>query len=70
MHIVRQWREVKRMKRAKRGHDSGGVRATKQGELALMCRACPQPGWNLPDDWEKIDPLYQWVMFLRAWAVY
>ncbi|KAJ7475547.1 hypothetical protein B0H11DRAFT_2158492 [Mycena galericulata] len=64
MHIVRQWREVKRMKRARRGHDAGGVRATKQGELALMCRACPQPGWNLPADWEKIDPLFRFIYFL------
>jgi hypothetical protein len=69
MHIVRQWREVKRMKRAKRGHDAGGVRATKQGELALMCRACPQPGWNLPDDWENINPLYSWVIFPRVVCV-
>lgn len=22
------------------------------GELALFCAACPQPGINLPDDWE------------------
>ncbi|KAJ7431147.1 hypothetical protein B0H11DRAFT_2165768 [Mycena galericulata] len=64
MHIVRQWREVKRMKRGKRGHDVGGVRATKQGELALMCRACPQPGWNLPRDWEMIDPFYRFIYFL------
>ncbi|KAJ7851692.1 hypothetical protein B0H13DRAFT_1643806, partial [Mycena leptocephala] len=64
MHIVRQWREVKRMKRAKRGHNAGGVRATKQGELALICRACPQPGWNLPDDWESIDPMYRFIYFL------
>ncbi|KAJ7446035.1 hypothetical protein B0H11DRAFT_1746379 [Mycena galericulata] len=64
MHIVRQWREVKRMKRAKRGHDSGGVRATKQGELAILCRPCPQPGWNLPEDWEQIDPFYRFIYFL------
>ncbi|KAJ7511017.1 hypothetical protein B0H11DRAFT_1701219 [Mycena galericulata] len=64
MHIVRQWREVKRMKRAKRGHDGGGVRATQQGELAILCRACPQPGWNLPADWEKIDPFYRFIYFL------
>ncbi|KAJ7791008.1 hypothetical protein B0H13DRAFT_1936100 [Mycena leptocephala] len=38
MHIVRQWREVKQMKRGKRGHKPGGVRGTAQGELALMCR--------------------------------
>ncbi|KAJ7465326.1 hypothetical protein B0H11DRAFT_2159688 [Mycena galericulata] len=64
MHIVRQWREVKRMKRAKRGHDAGGVKATKQGDLAMMCRACPQPGWNLPEDWEDIDPFYRFIYFL------
>jgi hypothetical protein len=59
MLIMRQWREVKRMKRFKRGHTEGGVRATEQGELALKCRACPQPGWNLLDDWEKIDSFYR-----------
>lgn len=35
MHIVRQWREVKRMTRGKRGHKKGGTKGTKQGELAL-----------------------------------
>lgn len=59
MLIVRQWREVKRMKRFMRGHDAGGVRATKQGELALKCRACPHPGWNLLEDWESIEPFYR-----------
>jgi hypothetical protein len=33
MHIVRQWRKIKRMKREKHSHDAGGTRATKQGEL-------------------------------------
>ncbi|KAJ7707026.1 hypothetical protein B0H14DRAFT_3099605 [Mycena olivaceomarginata] len=59
MLIMRQWREVKRMKRFKHRHDASEVRATKQGELALKCRACPQPGWNLPDDWDKIAPFYR-----------
>ncbi|KAJ7810812.1 hypothetical protein B0H14DRAFT_3756648 [Mycena olivaceomarginata] len=64
MLIMRQWREVKRMKRFKRGHAEGGVRATAQGELVLRCRACPQPGWNLPDNWEEIDPLYRFIYWL------
>ncbi|KAJ7718493.1 hypothetical protein DFH07DRAFT_784927 [Mycena maculata] len=64
MHIVRQWREVKRMKRAKRSHSAGGTRATKQGELVPRCRACPQLGWNLPEDWESIDPLFRYIYFL------
>ncbi|KAJ7747398.1 hypothetical protein B0H14DRAFT_3097038 [Mycena olivaceomarginata] len=54
------WREVKHHKRAKRGHNKGGIAATKQGELAIPCRACPQPGWNLPPNWENIDPFYRY----------
>ncbi|KAJ7860607.1 hypothetical protein B0H14DRAFT_3084801 [Mycena olivaceomarginata] len=68
MHIVRQWWEVKHHKRAKRGHDEGGIAATKQGELAIPCRACPQPGWNLPPNWENINPFYRfiYIVFLAA----
>ncbi|KAF7349498.1 CxC2 domain-containing protein [Mycena sanguinolenta] len=64
MHIMRQWREVKRQKRAKRGHYAEGTRGTKQGELVIPCRACPQPGWNLPDGWEDADPAYKFIYFL------
>ncbi|KAJ7231598.1 hypothetical protein B0H12DRAFT_1239914 [Mycena haematopus] len=64
MDIVRQWRDVKRMKRFKCGHEAGGVRATPQGGLALKCRACPQPGWNLPDDWDQIEPIFIYWLFL------
>ncbi|KAJ7068939.1 hypothetical protein B0H15DRAFT_807369 [Mycena belliarum] len=64
MHIVRQWRECKRMKRFKRGNKTGGVGATSLGELALPCRACPQPGWNLPEDWDKVPWFYRYLYFL------
>ncbi|KAJ7782431.1 hypothetical protein DFH07DRAFT_764579 [Mycena maculata] len=64
MHIMWQWQEVKHMKRGKRGHAAGGVAATEQGELALMCRTCPQPGWNLPPDWENIDPFFRYIYWL------
>ncbi|KAK6978163.1 CxC2 domain-containing protein [Favolaschia claudopus] len=64
MHVVRQWREVKRMKRFGRGHDAAGVRGTKQGELALKCRACPQRGWNLPENWENAPPLLRFLYCL------
>ncbi|KAJ7473901.1 hypothetical protein B0H11DRAFT_1918709 [Mycena galericulata] len=53
--IVRQYRMMEMLKRAGRGHDDSGVRGTKQGELALPCRACPQPGINLPEGWDEID---------------
>ncbi|KAJ7430009.1 hypothetical protein B0H11DRAFT_1765883 [Mycena galericulata] len=53
--IVRQYRMMDMMKRAGRGHDDSGVKGTAQGELALPCRACPQPGINLPEGWDKIN---------------
>ena len=53
MRVVAQWRHLKLLKRAGRGHDMGGIEGTKPGELALRCPACPRPGVNLPPDWEK-----------------
>ncbi|KAJ7933057.1 hypothetical protein B0H13DRAFT_2307333 [Mycena leptocephala] len=55
MYIVRQHCMMEMMKRAGRAHAESGVRGTAQGELALACRACPQPGKNLPEGWDKID---------------
>ncbi|KAJ7789537.1 hypothetical protein B0H14DRAFT_2397384 [Mycena olivaceomarginata] len=54
-HIVRQYRTTLMFKRAGRGHDPSGVKGTAQGELALQCRSCPQPGKNLPEGWDKIN---------------
>jgi hypothetical protein len=51
------------LKRSGRGHDAGGVDATKKGELMVECPACPHPGRNLPDDWEKVGPL-AYVFFI------
>ncbi|KAJ7044201.1 hypothetical protein C8F04DRAFT_942455 [Mycena alexandri] len=53
--IARQYRMMQMLKRGGRGHDDSGVAGTGQGELALLCRACPQPDINLPDGWDKID---------------
>ncbi|KAJ7694007.1 hypothetical protein B0H14DRAFT_2419338, partial [Mycena olivaceomarginata] len=65
MYIVRQHRMIEMMKRAGRGHADTGVGGTAQGELALACRACPQPGKNLPEGWEKIDwSLYKYFLIL------
>ncbi|KAJ7033118.1 hypothetical protein C8F04DRAFT_957903 [Mycena alexandri] len=64
MLIVREWREVKRVKRRKQGHNKGGVKAIPKGALAEKCRACPQVGWNMPEGWEKADPFYRFIYFL------
>jgi hypothetical protein len=57
--MVRQWRHLKLLKRTARGHDPNGVAATAEGECAVICPACPQPGKNLPDNW--------WDAPLAAW---
>ncbi|KAJ7180018.1 hypothetical protein C8R43DRAFT_871018 [Mycena crocata] len=53
--IVHQYRMMEMIKRAGCGHKDAGIRATKQGKLALLCRACPQPDWNVPEGWDSID---------------
>lgn len=35
MHMVREWRNLKMLKRAGRGHSQKGIRATKKGELGV-----------------------------------
>jgi hypothetical protein len=54
--MTRQWQHLMLLKRGGRAHDPSNdrINATKPGELALLCPACPQPGKNLPVDWEKI----------------
>jgi hypothetical protein len=51
MRISRQWRDLLVRKRFGFGHDIH--RIPGPGDLALFCPACPQPGINLPDEWER-----------------
>ena len=44
--MSREWRHLKMMKRAGRRHDNSN------GSCAILCPACPQPGINLPSNWE------------------
>ncbi|KAJ7750618.1 hypothetical protein B0H16DRAFT_1318629 [Mycena metata] len=53
LRITRQWRHVRMLKRAARGHDPKGIANTQPGECALLCPACPQPGKNMAPDWES-----------------
>ncbi|KAJ7913301.1 hypothetical protein B0H13DRAFT_1873983 [Mycena leptocephala] len=50
-----------RAKRAGRGHDPAGLAATKQGECAVVCWACPYDGHNLPADWREVDAKYGYL---------
>ncbi|KAI6041640.1 hypothetical protein EDC04DRAFT_2867093 [Pisolithus marmoratus] len=46
LRLVQQWRHIKMLKRSGRGHDPAGISNTKEGECAVLCPACPQPGKN------------------------
>ncbi|KAJ7846077.1 hypothetical protein B0H14DRAFT_2584366 [Mycena olivaceomarginata] len=48
-------------KRAGRRHDPTGISATPASELAIPCRACPQPGINLPEGWNMAPPEVAWI---------
>ncbi|KAF7797969.1 hypothetical protein EIP86_009176 [Pleurotus ostreatoroseus] len=63
MLIVRQYRNVKALKRAGRQYEEGGVEATKCGDLALLCRACPHPR-TLPENWQKAPPEYAFLYWM------
>ncbi len=52
MTMIREYRDIKSLKRAGRGHDERGCSGTTRGECAVLCPACPQPGRNLSDGWQ------------------
>ncbi|KAF8056174.1 hypothetical protein FPV67DRAFT_1432087 [Lyophyllum atratum] len=66
LRVVRQWRHTKMLKRAGRGHDCQGIMATKPGQCAVLCPACPQPGINLPPNWEMApeDRKFLYALFI------
>ncbi|KAJ7906822.1 hypothetical protein B0H13DRAFT_1880221 [Mycena leptocephala] len=68
LRMTRQWQNLHLLKRAGRGHDPAEDRigATKEGECALLCPACPQPGKNLPTGWENVplDKEFLYALFI------
>ncbi|KAG2033360.1 hypothetical protein BDR03DRAFT_935695 [Suillus americanus] len=61
LRMIKQWRNLKLLKRFGRGHDPAGIKATKQGACAVVCPACPHPGKNLPEDWNVALPDKWWL---------
>ncbi|KAJ7433324.1 hypothetical protein B0H11DRAFT_2248022 [Mycena galericulata] len=64
LRMSREWRHLQMLKRSGRGHDPDGVENTKEGECALLCPACPQPGKNLPSDWKDYPKERQFLFAL------
>ena len=54
LRVLRQWRDMQSRQRAGEVYSAEGV-SLADGGLALFCAACPQPGVNLPENWEA-DP--------------
>ena len=60
MHTSRAWRDIITRIQAGYGYTAEGI--VEPGALAIFCPACPQPGVNLPDDWEKDKR--RWVIII------
>ncbi|KAF8194573.1 hypothetical protein BJ912DRAFT_1030927 [Pholiota molesta] len=56
LRVIREYRHLKMLKRAGRGHSPTGAEGTSAGECAVLCPACPQPGKNLPEGWQDAPP--------------
>ncbi|KAG1808439.1 uncharacterized protein BJ212DRAFT_1238461, partial [Suillus subaureus] len=61
MCMAHEFWHVKMLKQAGHSHDPSGIIAMQQGECAVLCPACPQPGKNLPDDWELAPKGKRWL---------
>ncbi|KAK6996611.1 CxC2 domain-containing protein [Favolaschia claudopus] len=62
--MTRQWAFLKRLNRLGRGHNERGVSGTRNGELAVLCWACPHDGVNLPLNWREVAPEFQFLYML------
>jgi hypothetical protein len=58
MRVSRAWRDIAARIQAGYGHNA--EEPVMPGSLAIFCPACPQPGINLPDNWE--DDGKEWVV--------
>ncbi|KAF9555177.1 hypothetical protein CPC08DRAFT_737454 [Agrocybe pediades] len=57
--VVREYRHLKMLKRAGRGHFPAGSLGTEPGECAVLCPACPckgPRGRNLPEGYDNAPP--------------
>ncbi|KIK47784.1 hypothetical protein CY34DRAFT_73368, partial [Suillus luteus UH-Slu-Lm8-n1] len=64
LRIMAEWRNIKALKHAGCGHDPTGVDATQEGELIVLCPACPHPGKNLAETLTDVVPRNQWLYSL------
>ncbi|KAJ8473447.1 hypothetical protein ONZ45_g16298 [Pleurotus djamor] len=62
--IFREYRHLTSLKRSGRGHEDSGIAGTQNGEVGLVCPACPNPQVNLPSGWDKLPPSQRFIYTL------
>nr|VWO96150.1 Amino acid permease family protein [Ganoderma boninense] len=58
LRVSRQWRNQQMRKTAGFGHRGDTI---GPGDLAVRCPACPQPGCNLPEGWERDEKQWKYT---------
>jgi hypothetical protein len=62
------WRDLMTRINSGLGHQKKEKKDKLQpGALAIFCPACPQPGVNLPDEWEQDPKRYIVFTLLIIW---
>ncbi|KAJ7078641.1 hypothetical protein C8R43DRAFT_965974 [Mycena crocata] len=62
--MSREWNWLMRMKRGGCAHNPAGMYATEQGELGVLCWACPHDDKNLPKGWREVSAEYRFLYML------
>ncbi|KAK7061181.1 CxC2 domain-containing protein [Favolaschia claudopus] len=72
IRVCKEYRHLMMLKRAGRAHHTGGARSTQAGDLAIRCPACPRPGVNLPEDWQKAskEDSFIYILYLALDACF
>lgn len=53
LRVSREWRHLARLKRSGQGLGIAKHLPHQSNSVAVTCPACPEPGFNMPDDWQE-----------------
>ncbi|KAJ8481555.1 hypothetical protein ONZ45_g15279 [Pleurotus djamor] len=71
IRMYREYSHLISLKRGGRAHDQAGIDATKSGELAVRCPACPDPLVNLPLNWRmQVEKGFIYTLYIALDACF